>query len=329
MVKLRYLASLDMEAFTEAARGVPYQRVHSDLFPNTEIWVRRDDLIDPILSGNKAYKLLYNLIEAREQGADTLITCGGAWSNHIHATAAAGARFGFKSVGIIRGERPPVLSATLRDVQRFGMRLRFVTRKQYRLRDSPGFPGRLGVDMSRAVYIPEGGANLAGARGVQLLGKIIGQSCPINFNQIWLACGTGLTLAGLRSSVTSAPIYGVEVLKAGNSIRREAQRWLQALQSPSPLGERGWGEGDGGAPNLFSRYHCGGYAKYPRYLREFQQTFERETNIPLDPVYTVKLMYCLHREATDGRLPRDNRILALHSGGLQGRRGYYLRRRPD
>ncbi|WP_323844028.1 pyridoxal-phosphate dependent enzyme [Microbulbifer magnicolonia] len=332
-MKPRYLTSLDLDAFIEAAREVPYQRIDSDLFPNIEVWIRRDDLLDPIISGNKAYKLLFNLIEAKEQGADTLITCGGAWSNHIHATAAAGARFGFRTIGIIRGECPPVLSATLLDAERFGMQLRFVTREQYRLRNQSEFLKLLGLEQESALYIPEGGANLAGARGTQLLGKVIEATAPIRFDQLWLACGTGLTLAGLVSSITNLPVCGVEVLKAGNSIRYDAQRWLEALNSPSPVCGRGVGERATSATTrnqvkhsadlyLNNKYHCGGYAKYPEYLQKFQRAFEHQSGIPLDPLYTAKLMYGLHQEATAGRIPPGSKILTLHSGGLQGRRGF-------
>ncbi|WP_308367631.1 MULTISPECIES: pyridoxal-phosphate dependent enzyme [unclassified Microbulbifer] len=319
----RYLSSLDLHDFTQAAREVPYQRIESDLFPGVEVWIRRDDLLDPIISGNKAYKLLFNLLEAREQGVDTLITCGGAWSNHIHAAAAAGARFGFQSIGIIRGDRPPTLSATLQDVERFGMQLLFVSRQVYKKRSYSGFLLELKIAANCSSFIPEGGANLAGAKGAQLLGKIIEETKPIRFDQLWIACGTGLTLAGLRSSIKCAPVRGVEVLKAGDSIRYQAQHWLAALQNPSPACGGGVGEGEN-EPNPSSCYHCGGYAKYPHYLRDFQQTFEQETGIPLDPVYTAKLLYGLHREATLARIPAGAKILVLHSGGLQGRRGFLL-----
>jgi len=316
----RYLTSLNLETFTKAARAVPYQRIDSDLFPGVEVWIRRDDLLDPIISGNKAYKLLYNLIEAREQGADTLITCGGAWSNHIHATAAAGARFGFKTVGIIRGERPPVLSSTLQDAERFGMRLKFITREQYRQRNEPEFPQALGMDLSSAAYIPEGGANLAGARGAQLLGETIETTAPIRFHQLWLACGTGLTLAGVQHGVGRFPVIGVEILKAGDSIECDVQRWMRMLNADCELHPSQ--AGHTAVPRLKKEYHCGGYARYPRYLCEFSQSLERQTGIPLEPVYTAKLLYGLHREVMGGRIPHGSRVLALHSGGLQGWRGF-------
>nr|WP_246395159.1 pyridoxal-phosphate dependent enzyme [Microbulbifer rhizosphaerae] len=285
------------------------------MFPCVEVWIRRDDLLDPIISGNKAYKLLFNLLEARKQGVDTLITCGGAWSNHIHATAAAGCRFGFNTVGIIRGERSPQLSATLQDAERFGMRLLFITRQSYRRRDHPGFLKELGIVEQCPFFIPEGGANLAGARGAQLLGQIIDNTCPVNADQVWLACGTGLTWAGVQCGIGKVPVIAVPILKAADSIRNAAIQWRVTLANG--------GKQTSSRSTIDSRsgYHCGGYAKYPNYLHDFQQTVERETGIPLDPVYTAKLLYGLHREIALGHVPAGSKILVLHSGGLQGRRG--------
>ncbi|WP_250462447.1 1-aminocyclopropane-1-carboxylate deaminase/D-cysteine desulfhydrase [Microbulbifer litoralis] len=326
----RYLTSLNLQAFIQAASEVPYQKIESDLFPGIELWIRRDDLLDPLISGNKAYKLIYNLIAAREQGADTLITCGGAWSNHLHATAAAGARFGFRTLGIIRGERPRLSSATLRDAERFGMEFRFVSREQYHSRNHPGFLEQLNIDPAEAVYLPEGGANLAGARGAQLLGKIIDKTCPIRFSQVWVACGTGVTVAGLSTGLKATPVYGVEVLKAGHSIARDTEYWSERLQHASPTREEMGGEGavdpicrtSRQEIHLKNQYHCGGYAKCPHHLRAFQREFECQAGIPLDPVYTAKLMYGLCETARVGQLDASARILALHSGGLQGRRGF-------
>ncbi|QFT54603.1 1-aminocyclopropane-1-carboxylate deaminase/D-cysteine desulfhydrase [Microbulbifer sp. THAF38] len=316
-----YLTNLDLNYFTEAARDIPYQKVHSDLFPGVEVWIRRDDLLDPLISGNKAYKLLYNLIDAGEQGVETLITCGGAWSNHLHASAAAGARFGYRTIGIIRGERPPELSAMLQDAERLGMGFKFVTRELYRQRNQQEFPGHLGGELQNYLYLPEGGANFAGARGVFLLGKIIEATKPIRFDQLWVACGTGLTLGGLRAAVNSFPVCGVEVLKAGGSIRRDAQRWLAAL-STSEACRRD--QVVAKSVDLMSEYHCDGYGKYPSQLQAFQQAFERQSSIPLDPIYTAKLLYAIHLRANAGHFECGTKILALHSGGLQGRRGLQL-----
>ncbi|WP_193163998.1 1-aminocyclopropane-1-carboxylate deaminase/D-cysteine desulfhydrase [Microbulbifer hainanensis] len=303
----RYLTNLNLQDFFETACEIPYQKIDSELFPNIELWIRRDDLLDPLISGNKAYKLIYNLIEVREQGADTLVTCGGAWSNHIHATAAAGARFGFKTVGIIRGERPRVLSPTLSDAERFGMTLRFVSRADYRERHSSGFMNRLGLDGPGIKYVPEGGANQRGAEGVKQLGTILEKTSPIEFDECWLACGTGLTLGALAGALNSSGIrlVGVSVLKDGGSIERDARYW----QGRCADVER--------QVSVVSEAHCGGYAKFPDYLAAFQRNFERGTGVPLDPVYTAKMAYALHREDLAGSLS-GRRILMLHTGGLQG-----------
>ncbi|WP_445363934.1 1-aminocyclopropane-1-carboxylate deaminase/D-cysteine desulfhydrase [Microbulbifer sp. ANSA003] len=309
-----------MESIVDAARAVPYQRVDSDQFFGVEVWVRRDDLLDPLISGNKAYKLLYNLIEADKKGAEVLVTCGGAWSNHLHATAAAGARFGFRTVGIVRGQRPPVMGGMLQDAERLGMRLLFISRQEYRLRHQPDFLRQIGLASSCGLYIPEGGANLAGARGVSLLGQIIEETAPVKFDQLWVACGTGLTLGGLAASVGSCPVYGVEVLRAGGGIRREALHWRAELSQIKASDDSRIAENN---IQLTSQYHCGGYGKYPAPLLDFHQSFECQSGIPLDPVYTAKLFYALSQEVRAGRICHGFKVLALHSGGLQGRRGFY------
>ncbi|WP_444886441.1 1-aminocyclopropane-1-carboxylate deaminase/D-cysteine desulfhydrase [Microbulbifer sp. JMSA008] len=318
-----YLTTLDLDAFTEAARAIPYQKVRSNLFPGVEVWIRRDDLLDPLISGNKAYKLIFNLIKARELGVETLITCGGAWSNHLHATAAAGARFGFRTIGIVRGERPPVLSAMLQDAERLGMKFIFVSRELYRQRSQSDFLNRVGVGSAIGAYFPEGGANLAGVRGVHLLGEVIEGTVPINFDQLWVACGTGLTLGGLNSSISSFPVHGVEVLKAGGSVRRAAWHWFAALSQYNTSGLK---KKNAGEVDLTDEFHCGGYGKYPIRLQEFHRAFEMQAGIPLDPIYTAKLLYAISQKANEGHFSCGTRILALHSGGLQGRRGFQLGR---
>ena len=312
---IRYLTELSLEHFTEAARNVPYQQIQSGLFFGADVWIRRDDLIDPLLSGNKAYKLIYNLLEARKQGKDTIVTCGGAWSNHIHATAAAGQRFGFKTVGIIRGERPAKLSATLQDSERFGMELRFVDRSLYRERHQKDFLERVDMYLLDSWFIPEGGANLEGGRGVQLLGKIIGEASPIGFDECWCPCGTGLTLAALTSSLPSStqPV-GVPVLKAEESILAIVKEWGSSGGEITP-------------PMLISDAQHGGYGKRSEQLDAFQARFEALAGFGLDHVYTAKLAFALEaklqRESNVYQGGHKTRVLLLHTGGLQGRRGLY------
>ncbi|WP_105103973.1 1-aminocyclopropane-1-carboxylate deaminase/D-cysteine desulfhydrase [Microbulbifer pacificus] len=314
---VRYLTELSLDSFIEAARNIPYQQIHSDLFPGIDLWIRRDDLIDPLISGNKAYKLIYNLLEARAEGKETIITCGGAWSNHIHAIAAAGLRFGFKTIGIIRGERPLVLSATLRDVERFGMELRFIPRSEYRNRHEPGFLERIGINMAGSWFIPEGGANQYGLKGVRLLGSLIGETSPVLFDECWVACGTGLTLGALATSLPSSiELVGVAVLKAGKSIAAAAaggDRTDNTLQAPITVI-------DG---------HHGGYAKRDDSLDEFQSAIAQQTGLGLDHVYTAKVGYsamsaCLQKQQRS-KTSHYPRVLLLHTGGLQGCRGVVRR----
>ena len=309
---MRYLTELSLKAFNEAASNVPNQQIESDMFPGIDLWIRRDDLIDPLISGNKAYKLIYNLLEARERGKDTIVTCGGPWSNHIHATAAAGQRFGFKTVGIIRGERPPVVSAMLQDAERFGMKLCFVSRSAYRERNKMGFLSRIGPFDERCWFVPEGGANIQGAMGVQILGNSIVQHGPEALDECWLACGTGLSVGALASVLPSGiKVVGVPVLNAEESIRKEAMQWAERL-------------GRAASFELVMGAHHGGYGKLSESLLAFQYQMEVLVNTPFDQVYTAKLAYALMKQYNENVHKRgegQKRILLIHTGGLQGRRG--------
>ncbi|WP_237055909.1 1-aminocyclopropane-1-carboxylate deaminase/D-cysteine desulfhydrase [Microbulbifer sediminum] len=305
----RYLTRFDPGSVREATLNVPYQRLHSSLFPEVEVWMRRDDLLDPLISGNKAYKLVYNVQRMREQGLDAIITCGGAWSNHIHATAAAGRRFGFRTLGVIRGARPKELSATLQDAERLGMKLHFVTRAEYRRRYSDEFLSLAGLEQYRAHFIPEGGSNREGLDGLRMLGEAIEATAPVVFDQVWLPCGTGVSLAGLQVGLGKGGTVGVPVLKAEGGIQEEALRWLRELDCPR-------------IPAVLGGYHCGGYARQTTALRALQRYFEADTGIPLEPVYMAKLVYALSQHCSAGKLQPGSRVLLIHTGGLQGRRGF-------
>ena len=309
---IRYLTELSLDAFIEAARNVPYQQIDSELFPGIDLWIRRDDLIDPLISGNKAYKLIYNLLEARGQGKDTIVTCGGAWSNHVHATAAAGHRFGFKTIGVIRGERPPALSSMLQDAERLGMELRFVSRSIYRERGQLNFLKDIGIDEGNYWYVPEGGANEQGAKGVQLLGGVIEETKPIDFDECWLACGTGVTLGALAGALPEGIVpVGVPVLKAEQSIRKDAVHWASLGGHQREI-------------RIVSGSHHGGYGRVSNELMAFQRHFEARFDIALDHVYTAKLVYAMMRcsyPVPNKRIARQKRVLMLHTGGTQGKRG--------
>lgn len=289
---------------------------------DVEMFVRRDDLIDSACSGNKFYKLFYNLHAAKTAGYKKLLSFGGAYSNHIYALAATGAEYGFDTVGVIRGERPARLSATLIDAERMGMKLHFVSRTEYRSKDagSPEDYGALLELLTRThgdfYLIPEGGANAEGMQGSSVMGWAVAQqlaALPERLTQVCLACGTGNTLAGVASGLAAIDVgvTGFSVLKGegdlGARIRR--QQTVMANQSSN------W--------RLISGYHGGGYArKLPFLLHQFGHEFEASNGLKLDPVYTLKMLWGVAQLMQQDYWPQGSRLVLIHTGGMQGRRGF-------
>lgn len=279
-----------------------------------ELLVRRDDLIDAQLSGNKFYKLFFNLRAAREQGFTRLLSFGGAYSNHLHALAAAGNRYGFSTLGVVRGERPAQLNPTLRDAEDWGMQLVFVSRADYRDKTNAELITDLQARYGDFYLIPEGGANLAGAQGMQVAGQALERQLKGDYTAVCIACGTGTSLAGLAAGIDrDKPAVGFSVLKGeGNLGAAIAATYRELRISESAENWR-----------LLSGFHAGGYGKkHPDYLSRFWKDFEVESGVPLDPVYTVKLFWGIVSLARQGYWSRGARIVAIHSGGLQGRRGF-------
>lgn len=298
------------------ARKIPVQQVELKTFTDAgiELLVRRDDLIDAELSGNKFYKLFFNLRAAHEQGFTRLLSFGGAYSNHLHALAAAGNRYGFKTLGIVRGERPAQLSPTLSDAEAWGMQLVFISRKDYQQKVELELLAELQCRYGDFYLVPEGGANLAGARGMQLLGQALEQQLKGDYTSVCMACGTGTSLAGLAAGVDSTKLaIGFSVLKGEGGLGHSIATTYRQLCTVDVAAN--W--------RLISGFHAGGYGKkHPEYLSQFWQDFERSSGISLDPVYTVKMFWGIHSLAQQGYWPRGSRIVAIHSGGLQGRRGF-------
>jgi 1-aminocyclopropane-1-carboxylate deaminase len=267
-----------------------------------ELYLRREDLLMPALSGNKYRKLKFNLEEAKRRGLSRLLTFGGAYSNHIHATAAAGKLFGFEAVGFIRGDELSArqLNPTLQDAQDNGMQLIFLSRSEYDKRHFQDFQDQLLKLYGPGYVIPEGGTNdFAIAGCAEIL-----QPVDVEYNLICCAVGTGGTLAGLvRSSGTPQKVRGYMALK-GVGFRSQ-------LETIIP--HRNW--------ELVDRYHFGGYAKVTRELIAFVNDFKSQTGVTLDPVYTGKLIYGILDDIRNFRIPSNSKILAIHTGGLQGIRG--------
>ncbi|MDI9862167.1 1-aminocyclopropane-1-carboxylate deaminase/D-cysteine desulfhydrase [Flectobacillus roseus] len=273
--------------------------------------LKRDDLIHPSISGNKWRKMKYNLVEAQQQGAKQLITFGGAYSNHIYATASAGKVFGFDTLGIIRGdELNPQSSPTLQYAAENGMQFRFVSRTAYR--DKEEILEQLkqeNVALEKAYYLPEGGSNHLALKGLAELSQEIYQQTQPDY--IVSAVGKGGTIAGILAS-SNAPthIIGIVALKGA---KEGLFRDIQELLSEHPAI-------DFTRFTLLDAYHFGGYAKYNSTLLDFIKNFESyNPAVQLEQVYTGKMLYGIIDLAEKGYFKKGSEVVAVHTGGLQGR----------
>ncbi|WP_263262325.1 pyridoxal-phosphate dependent enzyme [Pseudomonas entomophila] len=272
-----------------------------------EVAVLRLDLIDPLVSGNKWFKLRPWLEQARQSGAAGLISLGGPWSNHLHALAAAGAREGLHTVGLLRGE--PRHTATTDDLHAMGMRLHWLGYGGYRARHQPGFWAPWLARYPGMLAVPEGGACEPGMQGCsQLLSLTEARLAELGwegFDAWWLAAGTGTTLAGLvHAERGRRPVHGALAVRSGQG----AERNVEAL-----VGQFGyhWHEA--------SR---GGFGKADAALLAFMQATEAQSGLPLEPLYTAKALMALHDHTLAGHLSPGTRLVFVHTGGLQGRRGF-------
>ena len=310
-------ALISEDEFLKRALHVPIQRLNWGLAEQKgiDVWVRRDDLVDANLSGNKFYKLFYNLQHARLHGHKTLLSFGGAYSNHLYALAAAGRDFGFNTVGVVRGERPKQLSMTLQDAERFGMQLHFLSRTSYSQKALPELNQYLYELFGDFYSIPEGGANSLGVQGASVMGWALEQQLKADYTEVCLACGTGNTLAGIAAgmSVGANKVIGFSVLKGHGNLGSQI---IAQHQSLAPT-LHNW--------RLMSGYHAGGYGKkLPFSVHEFCKVFEQETKLILDPVYTLKMCWGVAQLMAQNYWPRGSRLVLIHTGGLQGRRGFDL-----
>lgn len=264
------------------------------------LFIKREDLLHPLISGNKFRKLKYNLIEAKKQGFDTILTFGGAYSNHIAATAYAGKLNGFKTIGVIRGEELSdnwKSNPTLLLASEHGMRFKFISRDEYRDKENPSFLKKMQSEFGSCYFLPEGGTNALAVKGcLEIL-----TPGDADYGVICCAVGTGGTLAGIiNSSLENQRVLGFPAVK-GDFLNEDIRKFVP---------KDNW--------NLISKYHFGGYAKVTSELINFVNDFKRETLIPLDPIYTGKMIFgILDLVRQDYFLPKT-KILAVHTGGLQG-----------
>lgn len=285
--------------FDQIAQSIPHQKLNIDA--PVEVTIKRLDLVHPQISGNKFFKLKYNFLEAQKLGLDKIITFGGAYSNHIAATAFAAQQFGFQSVGIIRGEElaNKALNHTLSTAQHFGMQLQFVSREQYRQKDHPAFLAQLTEQFGQCYIIPEGGTNALAIQGCK---EILSQDDLKNYDVICCAVGTGGTISGLiQASSMHHTILGFSALK-GNFLQHDVAQLMT---------QKNW--------KMMDDYCFGGYAKIRPELLEFIQKFEQKFSIPLEQVYTGKMLFGIFDLIQKNYFPAKSKILVIHSGGLQGR----------
>jgi 1-aminocyclopropane-1-carboxylate deaminase len=265
-----------------------------------DVSVLRLDKIHPIISGNKWFKLRYYIEEALQTKKQTIATFGGAWSNHIVATAAACQQNNIASVGIIRGEKPTVFSPTLLAAASSGMKLYFLSRQDYK---EKRIPAAIEPIKDSVYFINEGGYGEKGAAGAE---TIAGLYDPKSYTHICCATGTGTMMAGLvKSAVPNQHVIGISVLKNYLSLENEIKALLTSVESKKPF-------------NILHDYHFGGYAKTDSRLLAFINDFYQETGIPSDFVYTGKLFFAINELMLKNYFPAGSRVLVIHSGGLQG-----------
>ncbi|KAF3998343.1 1-aminocyclopropane-1-carboxylate deaminase/D-cysteine desulfhydrase [Glaciimonas immobilis] len=281
---------------------------------NRTLWIKRDDLLHPSISGNKFRKLKFALMALKETQAQnlqkvTLTTMGGPWSNHLHALAHAGAIEGWPTRGLVRGTEN-IHTAMLDDCRSLGMEIQFVSREDYRtLREVSGAWRRHvpGAD-DNSVWFPEGGSTPDALRGVA---EII-EELPFIPEIMMVACGTGATMAGLLAGLGGrGHVIGIAVLKNADYLHKEIAILLQQSGHPSYTNY-----------DLITDAHHGGYGKAPPELRQFCRDFSIEMGVPIEPVYTGKLFYALKKMIDASAFRKEERIVVVHTGGLQGARGF-------
>ncbi|MFK5891403.1 MAG: pyridoxal-phosphate dependent enzyme [Flavobacteriaceae bacterium] len=270
--------------------------------------IKREDLLHPEVSGNKFRKLKYNLIKAKADGYDTLLTYGGAFSNHIAATAAAGNLFNFKTIGVIRGnelgddlEKTLAQNPTLKLAHKYGMRFKFVSRSDYRLKTTSEFIDKLHLEFGKFYNVPEGGTNNLAIKGCE---EILKPEDDL-FDFICVAAGTGGTISGLiNSSKRHQKVLGFPALK-GDFLNNDIKKLIRPKNN--------W--------QLICDYHFGGYAKISKELVTFINNFKSETGLSLDAIYTGKMLFGIADLLQKDYFKKGSKILAIHTGGMQGNIG--------
>lgn len=294
-------------------KETPVQEIFDPLFEKegARVLVKREDLNHQHVSGNKWWKLKYNLEEATRQRRKTLLTFGGPFSNHIFATAAAAHELGFKSIGIIRGEESLPLNPTLTFAKEKGMSLHFISRELYRSKTDPAFVEKLKNQFGDFYLLPEGGTNKLAVKGCRELGEKLLRE--IDFDCLCLPVGTGGTMAGIVQGLKGErEVIGFSALKGGAFLEDNVR---DLLRSESIKGFENW--------KILTDYHFGGYGKSTKELEDFITSNWQTHHLPLDSVYTAKMMFGVYHSIKKGNFEKGSTILALHTGGFQGNYSFF------
>ncbi|AQA18543.1 hypothetical protein BST95_10165 [Halioglobus japonicus] len=271
--------------------------------------VLRLDQVGARAPGNKLFKLRLNLQRLREQGQTRVLSFGGGWSNHLHALAAVGAEQGLETIGIVRGGETE--TAMLRDARAWGMQLVAVDRTEYRRRNEPEYQQVLRRRFGSCVVLPEGGANAEAVLGCRAIADAINQR-PESIDRVFVPVGSGATLAGLAAALApDIQLHGISALRGAQDLEARVQMLLTEVGQVANVPWR-----------IHHEFHCGGFARVNGALREFMLDFEAVHAIPLEPVYTAKMFYAVAQLLRDEGVSPHERLVLVHTGGLQGRRGY-------
>lgn len=287
----------------------PVTQIHNSLLKEKQIqlFIKRDELIHPVIQGNKWRKLKYNLIEARNTQKNTLLSFGGAYSNHLHALAAAGKHFNFKTIGIIRGEQHTPPNPCIQDMLDWGMQLKYITRVEYKNKTHADFIKSLHNQFGEFYLIPEGGNNFEGKKGcAELLDEL-----EEDYDFICSEVGSGTMLSSLilNNKKPETRFIGFAVMK-----NKQLDDEIKTYLKPHPDNYTQW--------EINHQYHFGGFAKTTTELNEFIINFKLDHDIQLEPVYSGKMLYAILDLIKQDFFKRGSKVLAIHGGGLQGIRGY-------
>jgi len=279
---------------------------------NIDLYIKRDDMIHPDVSGNKWRKLKFNIQQARFKGRNKIITFGGAHSNHIAATAKAAEIYGLESIGIIRGEDADFHNKTLSFARSCGMKLIAVSRSEYRNSDTWDYKESLKQKFGNFYLIPQGGANFYGVNGcIEIMSEIVDELDP---DALFVPCGTATTLSGMiLGNKNQKKIFGVSALKGGDFLMDDVRKNLMSVYSDKETVNYSLRN-----VSLLTDYHFGGFAKVNRELIAFMRNFYEQTGIKLDPIYTSKTVFAMLEKVRAKHNKMPEKWVLIHTGGLQG-----------